>query len=58
MNRKETLQRIERFLNDRYVYIDDKKYLPIENMTAKLLFIDLFKTDEEYYDYDDFRSRA
>lgn len=55
---KELRERIEYFFSQRCVRIDEKLMIPADNMTQHILCQELLKSNDEYYKYDDFRSRV
>lgn len=57
-DKEKSLNRITDFINARYITINGEKYLPVDNNTARHLLRDIYMSDEDYTDNDDFRSRA
>ena len=59
LDSKEISKRIQNFIDSRTITIlNGGKYLPVDDKTVHHLMMELCVPDEEYYDVDDFRSRA
>ena len=58
LDSKEVSERIKNFIDARTIKISGTKYLPVDDNTVRRLMIELSVPAEEYYDVDDFRSRA
>lgn len=57
-DKAKSLSRISDFINARYITINGIKYLPVDDGTPRHLLRDIYMSDEEYVETDDFRSRA
>lgn len=50
--------RLQEFINARSTNINNQRYLPLDDNTIHQFILELVQTDEDYYETDDFRSRA
>lgn len=58
LDSEEVSKRVQNFIDARSINIDGERYLPVNDDTVYHLMMELVIPNEEYYDVDDFRSRA
>lgn len=58
LDSKEVSKRVQNFIDARAIKVNGERILPINDKTVHHLMMELVIPNEEYYDVDDFRSRA
>lgn len=55
---REAAKRVKNFVNSRTILRDGERYLPVDEDIMYQLLVELVIPNEEYYDFDNFRSRS